>query len=233
MDFFDPREPVNTWSHAVGLLLALLGLLLLWRRSVGDRARRLCLMVYGFCLAFCYAASTLYHGLDLPEDRLAAWARLDRIGIFLLIAGTYTPLAWGVLRGRWRWGTLGSVWLVAASAIAMLASGRPLPTPLATGIYLGMGWGSLACYTELARVVSQRALRLLVGGGLLYSVGAVLNLLRGPVFWPGTFGAHELFHLFVIAGSLAHFCLVLQVSVPSGAVSRTLSPGLEPGGVRQ
>ena len=217
LDFFDLREPVNAWSHCAGLLLALPGTLLLWRRSSGDHpAKRLSLLVFGLSLAFCYAASTLYHGLRIPNDRLAAFDRLDRIGIFLLIAGSYTPLAWGLMRGRWRWGTLAAAWLIAAVATVRLAIGGPFPPLWTTGLYLGMGWGVVACYAELARVVSHRALRPLVVGGLFYSVGAVLNLLRWPVLWPGHFGAHELFHLFVLAGSLAHFRLMLQVVVPFG-----------------
>ncbi|QDV35538.1 PAQR family membrane homeostasis protein TrhA [Tautonia plasticadhaerens] len=229
MDFFDPREPASTWTHGAGFVLAVLGLLLLWRRSGGDPARRLALTIYGLCLAFCYAASTLNHGIDLPADRLAVWGRLDHIGIFLLIAGTYTPLAWGLMRGRWRWGTLASVWAVAAGTSALLALGLRMPIPLATGLYLGMGWGGIICYVELARVVSHRALRPLVIGGLSYSVGAVLNLLGWPVLWPGHFGAHELFHLFVIAGSLAHFHLVLTLVVPSGPGPRGVSHDLGAG----
>ncbi|MHC5539651.1 hemolysin III family protein, partial [Singulisphaera rosea] len=86
--------------------------------------------------------------------------------------------------------------------------------PLGTAVYLAMGWGSIACYAELARVVSHRDLRPLVVGGLLYSVGAVFNLLRWPVLLPELFGPHELFHLFVLAGSLTHFWLILRVVVP-------------------
>ena len=100
---------------------------------------------------------------------------------------------------------------------------------MATGLYLGMGWGVVACYAELARVVSHRALRPLVVGGLFYSVGAVLNLLRWPVLWPGLFGAHELFHLFVLAGSLAHYRFILRVVVPferrPGAILERTGPG--------
>lgn len=215
MDFFDLREPVSAWTHFTGLVMAMLGTFILWRRSRGDRTgKRLSLLVFGLCLTSCYAASTLYHGLHLPPDRLAMFDRLDRIGIFLLIAGSYTPLAWCLLRGMWRRATLVSVWLVAAVASTLLALGLPLPTPLGTGLYLAMGWGSIACYAELARVVSHRDLRLLVAGGLLYSVGAVFNLLRWPVLRPGLFGAHELFHVFVLAGSLAHFSLILRVVVP-------------------
>ena len=98
----------------------------------------------------------------------------------------------------------------------MLASGYPLATPLATALYLGMGWGSVACYGELVRVSSHRAMRPLVIGGVLYSVGAVINLLGWPVLWPGRFEAHDLFHLFVIAGSLAHFGLILALIAPAG-----------------
>ena len=215
MDLFDLREPVSAWSHCVGLLLALPGTLLLWRRCGGDHpAKRLSLLVFGLCLASCYTASTLYHGLRLPHDRLAAFDRLDRIGIFLLIAGSYTPLAWCLMRGRWRWGTLASVWSIAAVASCLLAIGGPFPPLVTTGLYLGMGWGSIACYAEVARVASHRALRPLVAGGLFYSVGAVLNLLRWPALWPGLFGPHELFHLFVLAGSLAHYRLMLRVVVP-------------------
>lgn len=216
MDLLDAREPVSTWTHGAGLLLALLGLCVLWGRSRGDLARRLSLMVYGSSLAFCYAASALYHGVRLPPGRLDAFDRLDRIGIFLLIAGTYTPPVWGLLRGRWRRGTLAVVWSVAAVATALLAAGRTFPTPIATALYLAMGWGSIACYGELARATSHRALRPLLLGGLLYSAGAAINLLDWPVPWPGTFGSHELFHLFVLAGSLAHFGLMLRVVVPSG-----------------
>ena len=77
-----------------------------------------------------------------------------------------------------------------------------------------MGWGVVVCYFEFAHAVSHRALLPIVAGGLSYSVGAVLNLLHWPVILPGTFGAHELFHFFVLAGSLAHYCFILKVVVP-------------------
>ncbi len=214
MDFLNLREPVSTWSHCAGLLLALPGTLILWRRSAGDAAKRLSLLIYGLSLAFCYLASTLYHGVQLPAARITAFARLDGVGIFALIAGSYTPAAWCLLRGRWRQWTLVIVWGVALSATVVIASGRHFPLVFATSLYLGMGWGAVICYSEIARVVSHRALLPIVGGGLSYSVGAVLNLLHWPVLVPGIFGAHELFHLFVLAGSLAHYRFILKVVVP-------------------
>ncbi len=214
MNFFYFREPVSAWSHCVGLLLALAGTVLLWRRSVGASTKRLSLLVYGLTLAFCYSASTLYHGVRLPAARIAAFARIDGIGIFALIAGSYTPLAWCLLRGRWRGWTLATVWGVAFTAMVVIATGRHVSPVLSTGLYLGMGWGVIVLYAEIARVVSHRALLPIVLGGLSYSVGAVLNLLHWPALYPGIFGTHELFHLFVLAGSLAHYRFILEVVVP-------------------
>jgi hemolysin III len=214
MDFLDLREPVSTWSHFAGLLLALPGTYLLWKRSAGDRGKRLSVLVYGATLVFCYSASTLYHGVRLPAAGIAEFARLDGVGIFALIAGSYTPIACCLMRGRWRRWTLVVVWGVAATATVLIASGRHFSPPLATGLYLGMGWGAIVCYYEVAQVVSHRAMLPIIIGGLAYSVGAVFNLMHWPVIYAGVFGAHELFHLFVLAGSLAHYLFILKVVVP-------------------
>ena len=214
MDFLDLREPVSAWSHFAGLVLALPGTYLLWRRSVGDPAKRLSVLVYGLTLVFCYSASTLYHGVQLPPARIAEFARLDAVGIFALIAGSYTPIAVCLMWGQWRRWTLALVWGAAASATFLIATGRHFSTALATGLYLAMGWGAVVCYSEVARVVSHRAMLPIVIGGLCYSVGAVLNLLHWPIIYSGIFGAHELFHLFVLAGSLEHYLFILKVAVP-------------------
>jgi hemolysin III len=214
MNLLDFREPVSAWSHCVGGLLALPGTILLWRRSAGEPTKRLTLLVYGLTLAFCYLASTLYHGVRLPAAGIAAFARLDDVGIYALIAGSYTPLAWCLLRGHWRRWTLAAVWSVAAAATILITAGRHFSTFQSTCLYLAMGWGVVACYFELAQAVSHRAMVPILVGGLSYSVGAVLNLLHWPVFFPGIFGAHELFHFFVLAGSLAHYQFILTVVVP-------------------
>jgi hemolysin III len=214
MNLLDFREPVSAWSHCAGLILALPGAILLWRRSAGDRAKRLSLFIYGSTLAFCYAASTLFHGLRVPEARIGVLARLDGVGIFALIAGSYTPPAWCLMRGRWRRGTLAVVWSVAAAAMILIAGGSDFSPRFATWLYLGMGWGAVACYFELAQVVSHRAMAPIVAGGLFYTIGAVFNVLHWPVLLPGIFGAHELFHMFVLAGSSAHYGFMLKVVVP-------------------
>ena len=208
------REPASAWTHFAGLWLAFAGLWLLWRRSSGDPARRASLMIYGLSLVGCYGASTLYHGVRLPASQIGPFLRLDTAGIFALIAGTYTPIAWTLLRGRWRTWTLGLVWGTAGLAIVLIASGRPFSSSVGTSLYLGLGWGVVACYARIARVVSHRSMLPLLVGGLFYSAGAVMNLLGRPALWPGVFGTHALFHLFVIAGSLAHYFFILRVVIP-------------------
>jgi hemolysin III len=171
---------------------------------------------------FCYAASAMFHGVPFRGPLLGPFQRLDHIGIYLLIAGTYTPIVWSLLRGRRLWGTLATVWTIALLSAVRIWFGGVFPIWLATSIYLAMGWGSLFCYRELARTYSHRTLMPLPLGGVFYSVGAVINLLKWPVLSPGVFASHELFHLFVIAGSACHVAFMLRVVIPApwpGAMS--------------
>jgi hemolysin III len=139
---------------------------------------------------------------------------LDHLGIYLLIAGSYTPIVWNILRGPWRRGILGAVWLWAALGAALHLTYAPLPHWLSTAVYLAMGWCAIFCYLEVARRLSHRTLFPIVAGGVLYSLGAVLNLLGQPILWPGVFQAHELFHVFVVAASLVHYQFMFSVIAP-------------------
>ena len=119
------------------------------------------------------------------------------------------------MRGTWWWGTLTTVWTLALVCATRVWCSGVMPIWASTLIYLMMGWGALFCYFELARTYSHRTLSPLPLGGMFYSVGAVLNLARWPVFLPGVFAAHELFHLFVIAGSACHVFFMIKVVVPA------------------
>jgi hemolysin III len=214
MDFFDLREPVSCWTHGLWLALSLPGAYLLWREGRGDRFKQLSLLIFGLSLAFCFAASATYHGVRGSSRAVETLDRIDHIGIYVLIAGTYTPVAWILLRGRMRELVLTVAWAVAAlGAVEIWFCGVLSPT-VSTCIYLAMGWGALFCYFEIARLLSHRAVRLMLVGGVLYSVGAVFHILHWPVLWPGVFQAHELFHVFVMGGSLAHFWFMLRVVAP-------------------
>jgi hemolysin III len=214
MDLLDPREPINTWTHLAGALLSLMALARLLHASRGDVARRRTLAIYGLSLVFCYVASSLMHGLKLDPAALEPFERLDRFAIFVLIAGTYTPMAWVLLPGRWRTATLACVWGTTAIAGVGLALAGVFPLAWNTGLYLAMGWGSVICLVEIARNVPPRDLGWLVGGGVLYSVGAIINQVQWPALAAPEFGSHELFHVFVLAGSYAHYRFALDVVVP-------------------
>jgi hemolysin III len=214
MNWLEFREPFSSWSHGTGMLLSLPATLLLWYLSRGDRLKQLGLVVFGLSLTVCYAGSMLYHGICLSEPQLEWFATLDFIGIYLLIAGTVTPLALVVLRSRWQWSILALVWLLAGGGIGLRLASVPMSRLVSTGLYLGMGWAVFLSYFELARILSHRAVWPALLGGLFYSVGAVLNHVHWPALWPDVFSAHELWHLFVMAGSLSHFWLMLKVVVP-------------------
>jgi hemolysin III len=208
------REPVSAWSHALGLILALPALWVLWRLTPRDPVKRFGLMVYGLTLAVCYLGSTLYHAVRLPPDEIAGFENFDHVGVILFIAGTVTPVALVVLSGRWKWGMLTLTWLFAATGIVLRLTGAIQAILPCTLYYLGMGWLVLFCSIELVRRLPGPAVAVLAAGGLLYTAGAVFHVMRGPVVYPGVFGGHEIFHLFVLAGSLVHFVFFVRVVVP-------------------
>lgn len=214
MDLLNLREPVSALTHGVWMFLAVPATVLLWRRCRGGQGKRLSLLVFGLSGIFCFGASALYHGVRSTDGWVPVFDRLDHLGIYTLIAGSYTPLAWNLLRTRWRLWTLSLVWLTTALAGVVLAIYGLFPAWISTGIYVAMGWACIACYTELARRITPQAMLLIALGGVFYTVGAALNLLKWPVIWPGVFGAHELFHLFVIAGSLSHYWFMLRIVAP-------------------
>ena len=202
------REPVNAWSHFIGLILAGAGSIVLLRLARGG-AQTAAFAVYGGSLILLYAASTLYHALPLPAHRLRPLRTLDHIAIYFLIAGTYTPVAVVTLHG-----TPGQVLLVAAWSIAML--GVPFkiwwldaPVWISTGMYLAMGYMSLLAAAPLAAAVPASGLAWLVAGGLAYTAGAIIFSRGRPNPWPGRFGHHEIWHLLVLVGSACHFAFMI------------------------
>jgi hemolysin III len=206
------REPVSAWTHFAWLVLAVPGTWVLWHLSRGDRGKRVGLLTFGISLIICYGMSWLYH--SVPRQVSVPFRILDHVGIFLLIAGTVTPIALVILRGWWRVGLLSGIWALAVAGITLRLTTR-VPLSVLHILYLVMGWVGCATYFELARRLSSHAkIRPIWIGGIFYSVGAVINALDWPVLVPGVFEAHELFHLFVMTGTLWHFHFMLRTVVP-------------------
>jgi hemolysin III len=207
------REPVSALTHGLWMVLSVPATVLLWQRSRGSLPKQISLLVFGLTLVFCFAGSTLFHSVRQPWQ-IHFFHTLDHVGIYLLIAGSYTPAAVVILRGWWRWSVLCAAWLLAGLGITLRLLASDIPGVYSTSLYLAMGWGAVFCYFKVASIVSHRAMIPVVLGGVLYSIGAVINLAHGPVLIPGVFEGHELFHVFVMAASFAHFWFMLRYVVP-------------------
>jgi hemolysin III len=170
--------------------------------------------IYGATLTLLYLASALYHSLPLGERGIRRLLMLDRIGIYLLIAGTYTPLCLVPLRGAWGWSLLSLVWGLALFGGLCEIVWRGAPKWITTGLYLVMGWLAVLAWGPLTRTLTGAGLQWLIAGGITYTVGAVIWLTGQPRLWPGAFGAHELWHLFVLGGSACHFVLMVRFVAP-------------------
>lgn len=228
MDGFGLREPFSALSHGAGFVLALVGAAVLLKRARGGPAQRLGLLVFGTSLAGCYAASAHYHASHGNPLEIAWFRRLDHVGIYGLIAGTYTPITANLLSGYLRRSVLLSIWFAALSGSLLAILWGALPGAISTSIYLALGWGGVVLYREISRRQPQRNLRPLFLGGAAYSMGAVLNLVGWPRLWPGVFGPHELFHIFVLVGSGFHYAFILSIiSGRSLRPSRRLNGRLE------
>jgi hemolysin III len=170
--------------------------------------------IFGSSLIALYTASALYHLLPLSPAGVARLRRVDHISIFLLIAGTYTPFCVLALDGIWRVGLLAVVWGLAVCGILLKIFWMDTPRWLSVALYLGMGWVAVFAAPALFRAVPIWGMAWVLAGALLYSAGALIYGLRRPNPAPGVFGFHELWHLFVLAGSACHFWAVLGYIAP-------------------
>ena len=210
------REPFNGLTHLVGGLISSVGLvvLLATATSEGRVDQLVAFAIFGFSLIALYSASALYHLLPLSPRGVARLRRVDHMSIFLLIAGTYTPFCLLALDGGWRVGLLGLVWGLALCGIVLKLLWMDAPRWLSVALYLGMGWVALVAAPALFRAVPAGGMAWVLGGALVYSVGALIYGLKRPNPKPGVFGFHELWHLFVMAGSACHFWAVLGYIAP-------------------
>jgi hemolysin III len=210
------RDPISALTHLAAAAWAAYATLLLWRLARGDRTKRLSLACFGASAVVLYAASALYHAVPLARDAptLGVLRRLDHSAIYILIAGTYTPIFAVLLRGRQRRLLLATVWLLAWSGVA---AKWLLPAPaeaLTVGLYLGLGWLAVVPAAALVRAVGLRGMAWGVAGGLCYTAGAACELVRWPVLVPGLVGSHEVFHVCDIAGTALHVVFMARCVVP-------------------
>ena len=206
------REPVNTITHMAGAMgsLAALTLMIVFAAIRADAWHIVSFSIFGTTLVLMYTASSLYHGLRISGKALAIFRRIDHIMIFMVIAGSYTPLCLVPLRGPWGWSLFGTVWGIAVAGIVLKICCMNVPRWISTLIYLTMGWLCLVAIYPLIRVLEPAGLTWLALGGLFYSGGALVYALKKPNFFNGILGFHEIWHLFVLLGSSCHFWLAFR-----------------------
>ena len=210
-------EPVNALTHLAAALAALLGTLLLLYMTRDQPAKMASLAIYGLCLVLLFAASSLLHGVRLPDHRRMWLNRLDHVAIFLLIAGTYTPIVYNLLPGAWSRPLLLAIWVLALLGMAYKLFSRRIHGLLNASVYPILAWVGVVPAILAYRIepfVPAGGLALLFLGGAIYMVGFAIYYLRRPDPWPNTFGHHEIWHVLVIAASVCHFVFMLQYIVP-------------------
>jgi hemolysin III len=203
------REPVNGFTHLAGAILSCMGLFWLVHLTRDDPVQMTAASVYGLSLILVYCFSAAYHLTSGPE-RVVFWLhRLDHAAIYILIAGSYTPLALNLLTGHWRWIILGLIW-----TLAVLGAVYKLLYLTKSGLYsllyyIGISLVGLIVLPQIIETVPTGATPLLVGGGIILLIGCVIFGLEKPNLhrW---LGYHELWHLCVLSGTGLHFLAVLQ-----------------------
>lgn len=214
----DPYDGLRPWSaitHGLGAVLAVVGTVLLCVRAakwdLGPWASAF--GIYGASMIVLYTASCLYHCVNTSVRGRLALRKWDHCSIYLLIAGTYTPVCLLPLRqaGGWGWSLFGVIWGLALAGIVMTLFWVNAPRWVTAGIYIFMGWLAILAIYPLWQTVGAEGVAWLLGGGILYTIGGVCYALK----WPGRdnprFGCHEIFHLFILAGSICHFVMVYSV----------------------
>lgn len=210
-------DPVSSLTHLYGAVTcAVLGVGLI-RRARGDARRVFSLAVFAFSCVLLLTLSGVYHLLTPDTPARDVLVRLDHAAIFVLIAGSFTPVHAILLHERWQWQLLGWIWAAAIAGLALKSAYfDTMPSWLGLSMYLGLGW--LGAISTLA-IVRRHGLRFvlpLIWGALAYTAGAIVDQLRWPVLVPEVVGPHELFHLAVLAGIAFHWAFISRIAgVPS------------------
>ena len=212
------REPGAALTHgiAMGASVVVLVAMIVRAFSVGTAWHIVGVAIFGLALVTTYAISMSYHIVSYAAVRgKRVMQRLDRSLIYVLIAGTYTPICITVLRGPWGWSLFGAVWLLSILGFLINITGIVLPRWLPPILYIALGWMAVIAIVPLYHVFGWYGLGWLVGGGLAYTIGVIFFAIDHLVPRTKWWGMHELFHLFVVLGSALHTILIWKYVLTS------------------
>jgi hemolysin III len=194
------EEIINSITHGIGALLSIIALiaLILLAGKLDDIWYMVSFSIYGCTLIILYLSSTLYHSFSNPKIK-NLFARFDHVSIFLLIAGTYTPILLTSIRGIWGWTLFGIIWGLALVGAVIRSIYLHRFRKLMVAVYLGMGWMFVLAGKQIFLSLPSTSIIFLVLGGIAYSVGVIFYMWRNLPY------SHGIWHLFVLAGSVLHF----------------------------
>lgn len=204
------REPISAITHLVAASISLIGLIFLIVLGWGDLQKMITFSIYGISLILMFTASGTYHMLNACDSIILNLRKLDHSAIYLLIAGTYTPICMYFFKGFWQYGMLILIWSLAFIGIGVKLFIINAPRWITAGVYLIMGWLAIMGVQEILRTMPTDAIIWMVVGGLFYSIGAIIYITKFMNFLPGIFGFHEVWHIFVILGAFSHYYLILR-----------------------
>ncbi len=209
----DPYDGIRPWSaitHGAGAVLGLIATVFLLVASWGKPLAVTAFLIYGLSMIGLYTASALYHHLNTGLAGRIALRKYDHCSIYLLIAGSYTPVCLLALPGTAGKVLISAIWILAVAGIVLTLAKLDIPRWLCTVIYIAMGWMAIFAISPLSQALSAQGMFWLIFGGVLYTIGGVLYAAK----WPGRnnprFGCHEIFHVFILLGSTAHFVMMYQ-----------------------
>lgn len=212
--FYPLRNPISSASHLIWCVFSLFAGLLLIRLARGNPLKVVSLSIFTASMVLLYFSSGLYHALRLPDEQLLWYKLIDHSAIYLLIAGTYTPVVAVMMTGWPRFILLTAVWSLAAIGIATKWLLPLPPYQLTVGIYIAMGWVGMLQLRGMFEGLGNYGMFLALLGGLFYTVGAVSDAINWPVIIPGILGPHEILHLTDIAGTLTHIIMMYRCVLP-------------------
>lgn len=203
------REPGSAITHFIGMMMAIVAAapLLVKAALDADMTALVAMTVFIGSMVALYGASAVYHSVTVKENILKVFRKLDHMMIFVLIAGSYTPVCLVVLGGRMGYTLLAVVWGIAVVGMVVKACWITCPKWFSSLVYIAMGWVCLAVFGTLWNTLPHSAFLWLLAGGIVYTAGGVIYALKLPIFNARHkyFGSHEIFHLFVMGGSICHF----------------------------
>lgn len=210
----DGRPLLRGWLHAAMAPVAVLGTAVLWQAADVSPAKRLSVAVFGIALTGLYTTSSLYHVGRWSARARYVLSRCDVVMIQLFIAATFTPLALHALDGAWRIWSLVGAWAVALVGAGIAASPLRAPRWVGTLGFIAVGWLGVVPFTRIALALPAEGTGLIIAGGMLYTLGAVVYARQRPDPMPTWFGYHEVFHLLVVAASVCHYLAIWRYVLP-------------------